>query len=149
MSSSIVLLRHGRDSNNSLTPLGIEQTGALAERLHQLFAATRVGIFSSTVKRAVQSAEIIATRFGGLDVIQLFALGRGDGHTDPEDRILASLRERLQQDELNVIIGATHLPAIEDIFTHTRDRLRWRVDRMPFQGEAMALNFEAKSLTII
>jgi phosphohistidine phosphatase len=74
---NIYLIRHGdaekasmykKDSERMLTPAGIEITGKAAENWIKIILSLDY-ILSSPYKRAVQTAEIIATRFGIKDVL--------------------------------------------------------------------------------
>ena len=101
-STTLVLVRHGESANQAngfygchehcggLSDLGRRQVEALRDRLAatgELAGAT--ALYSSVLRRAVETAEILRPALGGLDVVQDCSfceihLGEGDGLTAEE-----------------------------------------------------------------
>lgn len=62
---TVLLVRHGAYSGRSLTAIGRRQAKLTAGRLGEV---TVTGIHSSTMRRAVETCEIVADRFPGLPI---------------------------------------------------------------------------------
>lgn len=98
----LLFIRHGESASNAakwisghntcggLTDLGRQQAGLLAERLTRTGSPVPDVVLSSTMPRAVQTAEIVAAPLGA-DVVQIFELserlpGECEGSTFEEYR---------------------------------------------------------------
>ena len=108
----LILMRHGRaepkraglsDFERGLTELGRLEVSLVT----RLFPVKPLVIFTSPLRRAVETAEEVSRTLSGVEV-------RRDWGLEPERASLSSLREmNLMSYESAVIVG--HAPSIEDI----------------------------------
>lgn len=62
----VIVVRHGVDGlDGLLSAYGRRQMEKLVERIAPLCEGKRIGVFTSELKRAIQSGDVVARRFGG------------------------------------------------------------------------------------
>lgn len=151
--ADIVVARHGEaeyehellsDDGGSLTPRGRLQAGALAERLADRHVAT---VYTSSLARAVQTAEIVAARLScGVRVREGLAelsVGNLAGHADLADAFTPILARWRQGDLAARIPGAESgeevVARISDELTQLADLYRGETVLAVSHGGVMSL----------
>ena len=145
----LFLLRHGKDEGDRLTKEGREQIHDLAGRM-QLIIVGSVLIYTSLLRRAVESAEIIANVLAIEDTPEkLDFLGKGDGQTPPGPLLYEALLTL--HGKADFIVCVTHTWGMIDIVLHLDLQGDWSFPnfRRPEQGEALLLNFDTKTGIVI
>lgn len=144
----LIIARHGDAPGTHLTLIGQLQIEQLAEKLACSINGDSVTILSSKYDRAVESAEIIAGKFGGI-------VEKADGLIDCDSdrqsgRILDALRLRMTAD---VVILVAHLPVVKNfpLFFGTHELgTDLNPDReSPPQGSAWIIDCEAKTIQVV
>jgi len=134
--TTLILVRHGESEwnragriqgqvNSPLTDLGISQAGAISDYLSGIFLNQELEIYSSPLKRAIQTAEIIA---------------KGIDHLSSE----VIIEERLNDFNLGEISGTYGWDKVAEIFPEQAQlRLQDPMRFHPSGGESGA-KFEAR-----
>lgn len=123
----IFIVRHGQDEDNAneilngrrnqpLTELGREQAGTVAEKLHTYKFST---IYSSPLQRALETAQIIASRLGMRDIRiheQLIEREFGILSGKPITDIPFFAKKILKTDRVNYFLEAEGAEKFSDLY---------------------------------
>jgi broad specificity phosphatase PhoE len=109
----LIIMRHGpkNDIGNLIRPEGADEMAKRANALKQLFVGKSIVIYSSPVKRAVESAEIVARTLGVPEVKEDRLL-----HEDSKDVEAKMMLDRVRsQGDEDACILVTHGPVVRQI----------------------------------
>lgn len=122
----IILMRHGDYSMMGLTPRGREQVERVARAMFPYVKGKDIQLVTSPVKRAVDSAEIVATALDTSFEVKAFLKSKGGTLTSQNiDGALSFLRKAT----VHVVIFSTHLEFCED-FPEIIDARLMRLKKM-------------------
>ena len=145
----LFLVRHGNYNSEGLTDDGREQVTRLAESIRPLAIGTSY-VMSSPIKRALQSAEIVARALGIADIEQVPFFHQDEfyhrvpGHLEKAMQIVTERAGMVD----NLVVVA-HLPLVEDFTPYfaKSSETPFEFYATPRKGEGYCVDIEEKKTT--
>ena len=104
----VIAVRHGRYSGSSLTSRGVADVEVLAKQVGRVPEDETVVVVHSTLTRAVETAEIIATQLG-VSLIACREMQSDEYYDAP--RIVESIQELVDLGKFDVLVTVGHYDA--------------------------------------